>query len=112
MQGREGGFMKHKSLVKALEKAGFTIGRPFAHSDRADAFRVQNGVNILSWYLQDDSAICVHSCTMKQAEETDYFPGSYCRTIKAAIASLGPVEHFPPLTKEEIEEIDIAEIII
>jgi hypothetical protein len=107
--------MKHKSLVKALEKAGFTIGRPFAHSDRADAFRVQNGKNILSWYFQNDNAICVHACTMQEAQDRDsmrdYFPGSYCHTIKAAIASLGELQPFDALTPEEIEAIDISEII-
>ncbi len=81
--------MKHKSLVKALEKAGIKVEK-CKHTD--NGFRVQKGENILTWRenLRDGDADCVHESTSREKTDsmTDYFPGYFSRTLKSAINHL------------------------
>lgn len=78
-------FVKNKSLVNAIKKAGYTV-----ETTRDDHYSAKNGRAVLSWHLQGDYAICVLCSVLGDQRDTmtDYFPGYYARTIKLAVNHL------------------------
>lgn len=74
--------MKHKSILNAINKLGLKI----QVNDNGQHWVDHNG-RTLSWYVQGESAICVHMCRSNEGSDiyTDYFPGSFTRTLKVAI---------------------------
>ena len=79
--------MRHDRLVKAIEKAGYEIKKNTWDSTHHYA---ETGSRILSWYQQNDSAICVNSRRHNDHHDSqsDYSAGYFCHTIKEAVASL------------------------
>jgi hypothetical protein len=83
-----GNKMNHERLVKAMHKAGLKVNN-IPHSKTG--FYVETAMRIVSWWKQDDSAICVKSRRPNDEDDcqSDYSAGYFCRTIKSAVASLG-----------------------
>lgn len=79
--------MRHDRLVKAFEKAGHKINISKWNSNN---YYAEDSKRIVSWYKQDDSAICVKSQRHNDPDDamTDYSGGYFCHTIKEAVASL------------------------
>lgn len=104
-------FCSNKRLVDAMVKAGFSVEvvkgwqsneslRESGVKDEADildternpsTFRVVNGEQVVTWHKQGEKAVCVHCTRLNDGRDsmTDYFPGTYAKTIKAAVAHLG-----------------------
>lgn len=80
--------MKHKFMLNSLVKLGLTVTQP--RSDNTNFFRVQRGIQVLSWYSQGEDAICVHCTVVNDGRDsqTDYFPGYFARTVKSAVEHL------------------------
>lgn len=79
--------MRHDRLVKALEKAGHEIKKSTWDSTN---HYVESQTRVLSWYHQNESAICVNSRRHNDNHDSqsDYTAGYFCHTIKGAVASL------------------------
>jgi len=75
--------MKHERLVKEIEKLGLTVET--AHWNNNHYFSRGNEY-VVSWYKQDEKAICVHLVSKKQENDRDaqsnYFPGFFSETYK------------------------------
>lgn len=102
--------LNNTRIINAMKKAGLTVetilGRQSSESmresgvkDDADlldsernstGYRVVSGDQIVTWHVQGDKAVCVHCTTFNDGCDsmTDYFPGSYARTIKSAVSYL------------------------
>ena len=82
--------MKHVSLVKALNKAGFEINSITNELGNTDRFYVKHEGKKLNWIKQNESALCVN--VYKDSDEpdamTDYFPQRTAATIKHAMELL------------------------
>ena len=78
--------MRHDRLVKAIENAGHEIKK--SKWDLTNHY-VETETRVLSWYQQDDSAICVNSRRHNDHHDSqsDYTAGYFCHTIKEAVAS-------------------------
>lgn len=92
--------MKVKSVVRALEKAGYKVHRK---ERRVMDFRTNKPFMDVSYYAENEKYICTfHPCYENERAEcvnikshgeerdlmTDYFPGFYPRTIKHLIESM------------------------
>lgn len=77
--------MKQKSLINAVKKTGLDIK---VKDNRQ--YYAEGPTHCLSWYVQDENAICVH--IQRNGDEsdpyTDYFPGFFPSTIKHAMTYL------------------------
>lgn len=77
--------MKHKSLVLAMEKAGFTVV-----SDGDVSFQVTSGDIVVSWGKQGDNAVCLWKGFVSKPPEVmhDLHPGASIKTITDALSIL------------------------
>lgn len=76
-------FVLNKRLESALVKKGFKVEQE-KHTRRS---YVREGRNIVSWSVQDEYAVNV-LCTREDDQRdsrSDYFPGTYAKTIKYVI---------------------------
>jgi hypothetical protein len=109
-QPRRKKMLNQTRLINAMKKAGLNVEiirggqsyesmRQSGVKDEADlldsernssAYIVVSGDRIVSWHTQGDKAVCVHCTTRNDGRDsmTDYFPGSYARTIKGAVSYL------------------------
>jgi hypothetical protein len=80
--------MNHDRLSKALQKQGFSLKQS---SWDKNHFYAESVKRILSWWKQDESAVCVKSRRHNDEDDamSDYSAGYFCKTIKDAVASLG-----------------------
>lgn len=79
--------MTFARLMKAIEKAGLKATQP--RESNQDFFHVEGpGKYYGEFYKQGDKAICVSTCRKGDAADsmTDYFPQSFCDSIKQFIA--------------------------
>ncbi len=76
--------MNHDRLIRALNNAGFTI------EDNGHQYFCKGAKRVVTWYKQDDSAICFNSRRHNDHHDSqsDYSAGYFCRTIKSAVNSL------------------------
>ena len=77
--------MKHSTLVKRIEEKGFKI----INSCDSNRFRVEGGKEVLQWFKQGESALCVKNPSDQTDSMTDCFCDYYHDTLKHAVASLG-----------------------
>lgn len=80
--------MKHTSLVRKFEKAGYTVGTV---DYRPDQFLVVHNGRRVKWFDQSGEAICIHCYNVGEESraEVDYFPGFFAHTGKMAVSYLG-----------------------
>lgn len=101
-------FCKTKSLIKAFEKAGFTvikIRRQHNQSKRENgiideanltdehcivSYKTLNGQKFVEWSDQDGLVPTIYCGSVNETRfmMDDYFPGSFARTIKEAVEFL------------------------
>lgn len=76
--------LNNTRIINAMKKAGLTVETSLG------GYRVVSGDRIVTWHVQGDKAVCVHCTTRNDGRDsmTDYFPGSYARTIKSAVSYL------------------------
>jgi hypothetical protein len=84
--------MKIKTLINALSKAGLKVDK-IAHSNTRSKYICKNQKHVLSWYDDSyfpDDATCVHIARHDDEDDlmTDYFAGSFYKTIKSVIKSM------------------------
>lgn len=79
--------MNHDRLSKALVKKGFKLQQSTWDKNH---FYTESAKRVLSWWKQDESAICVKSRRHNDEDDamSDYSAGFFCRTIKSAVASM------------------------
>ena len=81
--------MTYKAIRAAMRKAGFPVVE--SSNRRLNQIRAMSPTHELSWYEDGDSAQVTDSILVKRHGEqddpcSDYFPGSYMRTIKSAVS--------------------------
>ena len=91
--------MTSAALLKSLEKAGVQVTkdehvRP-VHGEPGKtytslSFHATHGRANIRWHDQNGSAICVNVSRVGDEDDyqTDYFAGSYYRTIKSAVEAV------------------------
>lgn len=79
--------MKTSTLLKKIQKAGF---KAEIKQDSHRQYIAQNGRNIITFYSQDDEAICLHCGYEGQEADsmTDYFPGTFAKNGKQLVTFL------------------------
>lgn len=75
--------MKHKSLVRALEKREYAI----THSEDFHSWGARNERNCCTWFKQGDEtrAVRVASNSDKDDAQSDYTAGCFTKSIKQVI---------------------------
>lgn len=79
--------MLHKSLIKELEKSGFTIEVDLTNYKSVERYVCKNSKNIMSWYAEKHHVDAIHVKRIDQEDDihTDYFPRTFFHSIKSAI---------------------------
>lgn len=76
--------MKNKSLENAMRKAGATVT---CEDNRA--YRAVKGSQLVMWYKQEDSAVCVHTPSRHTDIMTDCHCDRFHKTVKSAVQAIG-----------------------
>jgi hypothetical protein len=74
--------MKHKTLISRIEKIGIKV------ENYGDRTFVARGKNVVTWYKQDDLAICVRTPSKHTDIDTDCFCDIYHRKVKSVLSWL------------------------
>ena len=82
--------MQTKSLIRALEKAGFIVTSSPGRSTISRDYYCEGKTHKAHWWDQEGYIVCVQVQRKNEHNDsqTDYFPGYFATTIKQVIQSL------------------------